>query len=178
MDRAQRDGLFSPLLRQSLDGYFTARARGLLTPELALLDHSGRELGRLRTSGASGAELRFGDHTATLEASGERLRMIADGEEMLSAGPKGGSIDEIEVFCGGQTYNARFGFFRNRAVASRPGGGSAARLSGSLTGRGYEAFFEAGDACALPVAVFLLWHLNTYRRRAYLTGGPVRGGKM
>ena len=57
-------------------------------------------------------------------------------------------------------------------------GGEAVRLSGGLTGRNYEALFAAEDGCALPVAIFLLWHVAANRRRAYRTVSPTRGGRM
>ncbi len=157
MDRAPRDALSHlDLLRQSLDGAFAARPAGLLTSGFALLDRDGREFGRLRLAGAPGAELRLGDQAVELEASGRRLRMVADGEEMLAGNPKARSIDELVLSSGDRAYEARFSFFHNRATASRTGGGESTRLSGSITGRSYEAIFGASDACALPVAVFIL----------------------
>jgi len=179
MDRAPRDALSSlDLLHQSLDGAFTARADGLLAFGFALLDRDGREFGRLRLAGVPGAELRFGDHAVELEASGRRLRMVADGEEVLVGTPKAHSTDELVLSSGDRAYDARFSFFRNRATASHPGDGESARLSGGITSRSYEAIFDAGDSCALPVAVFILWHLTANRRRAYLAGMPSKGGKM
>jgi hypothetical protein len=41
-------------------------------------------------------------------------------------------------------------------------------------GRSYEALFAAEDRCVLLVAIFLLWHVATNRRRAYRR----RGGAM
>ncbi|CAN5248793.1 hypothetical protein BH24ACT19_BH24ACT19_18750 [soil metagenome] len=180
MDRIPRDALSSlDLLHQSLDGAFAARADGLLAFGFALLDCNGREFGRLRLAAAApSAELRLGDHAVELEVSGRRLRMVADGEEVLIGTPKAHSIDELVLSSGDRAYDARFSFFRNRATASRPGGEESARLSGGTTGRSYGAIFDAGDACALPVAVFILWHLTTNRRRAYLAGTPSKGGKM
>ena len=158
-------------LRQDLGGFFTARARGLLAPEFVLLGPGEEEFGRLRLGGASGAEFRAGDFVAAFEASGRRYRVVADGREVLFAGPKGRSVDELEVSCGGRTYEAHISLFRNLAVASQPGGGRAARLSGDLTGRSYEVLIAAEDECALPVAVFLLWRVVANRRRAYRAGG-------
>ncbi len=179
MDRAPRDALSSlDLLRESLDGAFAARADGLLTFGFALLDRNRREFGYLRLTGAQGAELRLEEHAATFEASGRRLRMLADGEEVLAGTPKAHPMDELIVSSGDRIYDASFSFFRNRAAASRPSDGQSAQLSGGITGRSYEATFDTGDACALPVAVFLLWHLATNRRRAYLVRVPAKGGKM
>ncbi len=101
--------------------------------------------------------------------------MIASGEEVLVAGPKERSIDELEISCGGRKYEARIGLLRNLAVAHHvPDGQRAARLSGGLMGRSYEALFAAEDECAL--AVFLLWHVAANRRRAYQAGSLTRGG--
>ena len=102
--------------------------------------------------------------------------MAAGDEEVLIAGPKGRSINELEVFCEKETYEARINLLRNLVVASYPSGESAVRLSGSLTGRSYKARFAAEDGCALPIAVFLLWHIVTNRRRAYRMRSPRRGG--
>lgn len=157
-------------LRQNLAGSFTARARGLLADEFVLLNPNEEEFGRLLLKGSSGAELRSGDFVAALEASGRRYRMIDD-KEVLVAVPKARFIDDLEISCGGQTYEAHVSLLRNLAVASYPGGGRAARLSGGLMGRSYEALFAAEDGCALPVAIFLLWHVVTNRRRAYRRGG-------
>ena len=179
MEHTPRDALSSlDLLRESLDGAFAARANGLLASRFALLDRDGREFGHLSLAIAPGAELRFMDYAATFEASEKRLRMVADGEEVLVGTPKAYPVDELTVSSGDRTYDASFSFFRNRAAASRPGDGQSAQLSGGITGRSYEAIFDTGDACALPVAVFLLWHLVTNRRRAYLARLPAKGGKM
>lgn len=77
------------------------------------------------------------------------------------------SIDELAISCKGETYEVRVSFFRNLAVASYRSGERAAHLSGSLTGRSYEAVFAINDGCTFPIAIFLLWHLVTNRRRAY-----------
>ena len=151
---------------------FTARACGLLASEFILLGFDGEELARLRLRGSSRAEyVPDEDYAATFEVSGRRYRMVVEGEEMLVAEPKERSIDEFEISCDDRTYEARISFFRNLAVASRPDGERAVRLSGGLTGRSYEALLAAEDSCALPVAVFLLWHIVANRRRTYLTGG-------
>lgn len=159
-------------LRQDLAGSFTARARGLFATAFVLLGPNGEEFGRLRLRGSPEAEFRSGSYVVTtFEASKRRYRMIAGGRELLVAAPKGRAIDELEISCGGQTYEAHFSFFRNFAVASYPGGEGAARLSGGFTGRSYEALFAGEDLCALPVAIFLLWRVAANRRRAYVRGG-------
>ena len=104
--------------------------------------------------------------------------MVVDGEEVLVAGPKERTIDELEISCGGQTYEAKISFLRNLAVARHAYDGErTARLSGGLAGWSYQATF-ADDRGALPVAVFLLWHVVANRRRAYRAGIPTRGETM
>lgn len=163
-------------LRRELGGSFTAHARGLLTPEFDLRNPNGQKFGRLRLRGLSAAEFRSGDYSATLETSGRRYRMVADDEEVLVAGPKERSINELEISCEKEIYEARIDLLRNLAVASYPSGESAVRLSGGLTGRSYKALFAAEDGCALPITVFLLWHVVTNRRRAYRMRSPRMGG--
>jgi hypothetical protein len=176
MNHAPRAASSWKLLRRNLGGFFTARARGLLATEFTLLDPEGKEFGRLRLVGSSGAELRSGNHIATFEASEERYRMVAGNNEVLTAAPKGLSIDKLEVYCDNQTYEAQVSFFRNLAVASHVGDARKVRVSGDLTGRNYETLFAAEDRCALPVAVFLLWHVATNRRGAFRAGSLARGG--
>lgn len=171
MDSAPATSLWGYDLGQSLGGTFTAHARGLLAMAFVLRDRAGEEFGRLHLGGVSGAELRSTGSPATFEASGGGYRMVADGEEILSAAPKGRSVSELEVLCGGRSYEARLSLLRNLAVASSASGERAAYLSGGLTGRSYEVFFAEGDA--FPVAVFLLWYVVAHRRRAYRTGGGV-----
>lgn len=102
--------------------------------------------------------------------------MVADGEEVLAATPKGRSAGELEISCGGQSYEAQADLLRNLAVASYlESGERAVRLSGGLLGRGYEALLATGDGRALLVAVFLLWYVAANRRRAYRKGALARG---
>ena len=102
--------------------------------------------------------------------------MVVNGQEVLTAGPKGRSLDELEIYCDTRTYEAWVSFLRNRAIASYPGGNQATRLCGGLAGRNYEALFNTEDGCTLPVALFLLWHTAANRRRAYRIGVPRQGG--
>ena len=140
MSRAPRAASPHDLLRQAPGGSFTARARGLLKLEFILLNPNGREFGRLQLRGASGAELWLGDRVVTFETSGRGHRMVVDGKEVLVAAPKGRPGGELQVSCGGQSYEARTDLLRNLAVASyREGGEKALRLSGGLLGRHYEA---------------------------------------
>ena len=166
-------------LQQSLEGSFTARARGLLTIKFALLDSVGKKFGQLQLRGLSIAEFESGGRMAALTQTEGSYRMVAEGEEVLTATPKGRSIDELEISCGGRTYEARVSFFRNLAVASyQRGDGRAVHVSGGLVGRGYQVLFAPDDGCALPAAVFLLWHLAANRRRAYRMGSPMGRGAM
>jgi hypothetical protein len=72
---------------------------------------------------------------------------------------------------------ARVSFFRNVAVASYGrGGGRAAHVSGGIVGRSYQVIFAPEDGCALPAAIFLLWHVAANRRRAYRMGRPMGRG--
>jgi len=178
MSHAPRAASSLDLLWRDLGGSFAAYARGLLASEFALLNYDGKEFGQLHLGGTPGAELGSGDYAASFEASGRRYRMVVDGEEVLSAGLKGRSLDELEISCGSRIYEARIGFLRNLAVTTYQEGGEAVRLSGGLTGRNYEALFATEDGCALPVAIFLLWHVAANRRRAYRTVSPTRGGRM
>jgi hypothetical protein len=158
------------LLQRDLGGSFTARARGLLASEFDLLNPGGQKFGRLLLRGLSAAKFQSGDYSAAFETAGRRYRMVADGEEVLTAGLRGRSINELEISCDEQIYEARINLFRNLAVASYPGSERVIRLSGGLTGRSYEGFFATEDGCTLPVAVFLLWHTVAHRRRAYRMG--------
>jgi hypothetical protein len=160
-------------LRQNLAGSFTARARGLFAPEFVLLGSGGEEFGTLHLSGIGDAQFRAEGFVAAFETSGRRYSMAADGRETLAAHPKGHSRNELEIFCGGRTYEAQISPFRNLAVASQPGAERTTRLSGGLTGRSYEAHFAAEDRGALPVAVFLLWRIVATRRHAYRAGGAM-----
>ena len=146
----------------------------------ALLDSAGKNFGQLRLRGLSIAEFESGEHTATFTQTERSYRMVAEGEEeVLTALPKDQSIDELEISCGGRAYEVRASFFRNLAVASyQRGSGKAVRVSGSIVGRSYQVLFAPDDECALPAAVFLLWHVAANRRRAYRLGRPMGGGAM
>jgi hypothetical protein len=179
MSRAPRAASPHDLLRQAPGGSFTARARGLLKLEFILLDPNGRKFGWLQLRGASNAELRLGDRVVTFETSGRGYRMVVDGKEVLVAAPKGWSGGELQVSCGGQSYEARADLLRNLAVASyREGGERALHLSGGLLGRDYEALLTPGDRCAFPITVFLLWYVAANRRRAYHKRNPARRAEM
>ena len=178
MGPAPRTAFSWKLLQEELGSSFTARSRNLLGSKFTLLSPEGKEFGRLRLRGISVAEFESRDYAATLERSGKNYRMVAGGEEVLTAIPRGRSIGELEISCGGRNYEAKASYFRNSATASYPDGEKAVRLSGGLTNRSYEAFFATEDTHVLPVAVFLLWHLVTNRRRVYRMGSPREGAEM
>jgi hypothetical protein len=154
-------------LREHLAGYFAARSRGLLAAEFVLSGRSGEEFGRLQVHGPAGAELEAGSTRAKIERTGRsRYRMLTGGAETLVAEP--GASGTLEVRCGNRTYEARSNLLRNTAVARSSGDEEAARISGGLTNRSYEAVFDAEDEGSLPVAVFLLYYTIALRRRVFL----------
>lgn len=170
MTPAPQDPTLAPWrsLQEHLAGYLAARARGLLASELALSGRGGEEFGRLRVYGPQGAEFEAGEVRAVIErGAGSRYRMLAgDGKVLVEE--TAGSGDASEVRCGDRVYGVRLALLRNTAIA-RSAGGEAARVSGGLTNRSYEAFFDAGEEGSLPVAVFLLYRIVALRRRAFLT---------
>jgi hypothetical protein len=156
-------------IQEQLAGYLAARARGFLASEFVLSSRDGEELGRLRVHGPQGADLEAGEVRATIErGAGSRYRMLGgDGRVILEE--TAGSGDASEVRCGDRVYEVRLALLRNVAVARSSGGGEAARVAGGLTNRSYDAFFDAGEEGALPLAVFLLYRIIALRRRAFLT---------
>jgi hypothetical protein len=156
-------------IQEQLAGYLAARARGFLASEFVLSSRDGEELGRLRVHGPQGADLEAGEVRATIErGAGSRYRMLGgDGRVILEE--TAGSGDTSEVRCGDRVYEVRLALLRNAAVARSSGGGEAARVAGGLTNRSYDAFFDAGEEGALPLAVFLLYRIIALRRRAFLT---------
>ena len=167
-----RDHSPSPWSRllEALAGSFSARARGFLASEFILLNQGGEEFGRLRIHGPIGAELEAENLRAAIEREPHgRHRMLSGDEETLVAEPLG-AADILEVRCGGRRYECHLSLLRNTAVARSFGGEEAARVTGGLTNRAYEAVFDAEDEGSLPVAVFLLYYTVALRRRAYRTG--------
>jgi hypothetical protein len=155
---------------KTLSGSFAARSRGILASEFTVLDQSGEECGRLRIHGPTGAELDAGDLRAVIERTPHAgYRMLTGDAETLVAEPLG-SPDILEITGGGRRYEAHLSLLRNTAVASSSGGEEAARVSGGLTNRSYEAVFDPEDEISLPVAAFLLYYTVALRTRAYRTG--------
>jgi hypothetical protein len=177
MTPAPQDPALAPWrrLREDLAGYFAARARGLLAPELALTRRDGEGFGRLRAHGPEDAEIEAGDLRATIEGAGpSRHRMLTGSAEVLVA-KTAGAANALDVRCGGRVYEVRLGLLRNDAVARSPDGVESARVAGGLTNRGYKVSFDAGDEGSLPVAFFILYRLVALRSRALLTGAEEGG---
>ncbi|MGH3144272.1 MAG: hypothetical protein ACRDTR_00545 [Rubrobacter sp.] len=160
-------------LRKTFAGSFAAHARGLLVSDFVLLDRWGREVGSLRVLEREGAQFEAGGLRAEIQRSiPRRYTMISDGLEVLCA-ESAVSPAIVELGCEGRTYAASLSLLRNTAEASQEGmGQTTVSITGGLTNRRYEAVFDAGDDCALPVAVFLLFRLVALRRGAYRAGGP------
>ena len=166
----QRDPDPTPWRRlgETLSGYFTARARGLLASDFALLDREGGEVGRLEIHGPTGAELR----ATGLEAQIERItltrhRMLSGGAEILTSTVV---ATTPEIRCLGVPYQTILSLLRNAAEASPAKEEATVRIKGGLTNRNYEIHFETGEASPLPVALFLLYRIVTLRRDAYRAG--------
>jgi hypothetical protein len=158
-------------LRETLAGSFTARARGLLASDFALLDREGYEIGRLKIHGPEGADLEAAGLAARIERTApRRYTMQAGGTQVLSAEAAGPPDATTRIRCAERAYDANLALLRNTAEALSPAGDSAARVTGGLTNRRYEVAFDAEDEGALPVAVFLLYRIVALRRGAYVTG--------
>jgi hypothetical protein len=158
-------------LRETVQGSFTARARGFFASDFALLDPGGREVGRLRVHGPEGAQLEAGNLAVGIErTASRRYAMLAGAAQILSAETAGSPV-AMRIRYAERTYEANLSLLRSTAEALSPAGDSAARVTGGLTNRRYEVTFDAEDERSLPVAVFLLYRLVALRRGAYRTGG-------
>ena len=166
----QRDPDPTPWRRlgERLSGYFTARARGLLTSDFALLDREGGEVGRLQIHGPTGAELRATGLEARIERiTPTRHRMLSGGAEILTSTVV---ATTPEIRCLDRPYRARLSLLRNSAEAGPAKERATVRIKGGLTNRNYEIYFETGEASPLPVGLFLLYRIVTLRRDAYRAG--------
>ena len=114
-----------------------------------------------------GAKLQAADLKAILERSDSGYTMLFGGEEVLSARASGGT-DKLEIWCEKKDYTATISLFRNRAVARDEAGVEVVRLVGNVTGRAYEVEMVVEAPCASPLAVLLIYHTASHRRRAYL----------
>ena len=176
MEPASRKAALAPWegLRKLLAGSFSARPEGLITPRFALLDRDGGEFGRLHVHGLEGADLDAGPLRVRIErVAPSRHAMLTGDAETLVAEPARSSA-ALKISCAGRPYDARFYPLRNVAAARTPGGTEAARVRGGFARRGYEALFDADDERSLPVAVFLLYHAVSLRRRIFLAGRSLR----
>ena len=154
-------------LGETLAGSFAARARGLLAADFAVLDRGGAEVGRLRTYGPAGAQLKAGDLEARIERlARSRYTMLSGGAQILTAASARASL---EIRCLDRLYEVRMSLLRNTAEAAT-GGEAAVRITGGLTNRRYEAAFDVEDEGSLPVAFFLLYRTVALRREAYRAG--------
>jgi hypothetical protein len=172
MTPAPQDPTLAPWmsLQEHLAGYLAARARGFLASEFVLSSRDGEELGRLRVHGPQGADLEAGEVRATIERGARSRYRMLDGDGRVILEEIAGSGDASEVRRGDRVYEVRLALLRNAAVARSSGDGEVARVAGGLTNRSYDAFFDAGEEGALPLAVLLLYRIIALRRRAFLTG--------
>ncbi len=154
-------------LEASLNGAFSARAKGFLGFEFSLSGRDGREFGRLELHGTEGAGFEVGDFSASIEHASAGCRMLAGREELLTAAPAGSS-GAMTVKRGDETYEAEASLLRNVAAARSPEGGEARVVGRLFTNKSYEVAFEGEGS--LPVAVFLLYYLAASRRRAFRAG--------
>ena len=169
-DRNGEDSSAWEGLAGSLGGSFAARARGLVSPGLVLLDPENEPFGHLLTDEAGGTRLRAGDLEAEIhEDESRRHVMTTGGTETLTAEPVG-SQTLLTLRSGGRLYEARISLLRNSATAGSSTGEETARLSGGLTNRRYRATFDPRDPAALPIAVFLLHQTVKLRSGAYRAG--------
>jgi hypothetical protein len=155
-------------LRETLDGRFTARARGLLASEFVLLDREGAQIGRLDIHGPAGADLTAGDVEARIERVGRYgYAMLSSGEEILASK---GDPTSPKITAHNHPYTTSLSLLRNKAEAGPKEHATTVRINGGLTNRNYEASFEPGDEYSLPIALFLLYRLASQRRGAYRAG--------
>jgi hypothetical protein len=155
-------------LRETLAGHLTARAHGLLAPEFFLLTREGTHIGKLDIRGPAGADLTAGDVEARIERAGRSgYAMLSSGEEILTSTADPTSP---EITSHNRPYVTSLSLLRNKAEAGPNERSTSIRIKGGLTNRTYEASFDPGDENALPVALFLLYHLISQRSKAYRAG--------
>ena len=153
-------------LSETLAGRFTARARGLLASDFALLDTEGKEIGRLEINGTKSAKLSAGDVEARIERAGRSgYKMLSRNAKILTST---GDATSPRVTYQNHPYETTLSLLRNKAEAGPPGH-TTIRINGGLTNRGYEAAFDLHDEGSPPVALFLLFRLISQRREAYRT---------
>ena len=155
-------------LRYNLSGSFAARSSGLMS-DTFIFQKDGLEVGRLTFKGRRGAGFASGMLEANIERSqnGE-YTLFSENRRVLSAAPQASSQDALEITCGDGTYRAHISFFRNTARAFSAKGSEVVLLTGNATGRKYEVIVDKAVPAALPIAILLLYHTSTTRRRAFL----------
>ena len=157
------------ILAAPLGGSFIARARGLLNPEIVLFDADGEPFGRLETHGTEGANFAAGEIEAGIRTTDRSTHEMTSGGEQVLTSRNKGSATTLRIQATSRAYDADLSLLRNRATARTPGDRTAARISGGLSNRRYEATFDPHDPNALPISLFLLHRLNALRSRAYQT---------
>lgn len=157
-------------LQARLAGAFEAHAHGLLRVSYTLTNRNGNPFAGLRARDG-GAALTAGDLEAGIhQTSRGGYRMLSQNTELVRATPLAESAATLRIECAGRVYEARLRLLRNVAVVRVRDGGEIVRLSGGLAGRRYEAVFDPEIEGALLVAVLVLHHASTLRRRIYLAG--------
>lgn len=156
-------------LSRALDGSFTARARGLVSPGLTLFASGNEPFGRFLTDASGTTRFQAGDLEAEIRQDTDHGFVMTTGDAWTLTAKPAGPPTVLGVTSGDRAYEARISLFRNRATARSSTGGETVRLSGGLTNRRYRADFDPQDPAALPIAVFLLHHTNRLRSGAYRT---------
>ena len=155
-------------LGEALSGNFTARARGLLASDFALLDTEGKEIGCLEVHGTTGAKLRAGNAQARIErAERSGYNMLFRDMAILTST---GNTTSPAIKYLNRPYETALSLLRNKAEAGPPQHPTTIRIKGGLTNRTYRAIFDPHDEGSPPVALFLLYRLISLRRKAYVTG--------
>ena len=168
MSTMQRDPELWRHLGETLAGHLTARARGILAAEFVLLDREGAQIGKLDIHGPAGADITAGDVEARIERVGQSgYAMLSSGEEILTST---GDPTSPGITSHNHPYKTSLSLLRNKAEAGPKEHTTTVRVNGGLTNRNYEASFEPSDENSLPIALFLLYHLISQRRKAYVTG--------
>jgi hypothetical protein len=168
MSPMQRDPEPWRHLGETLAGHLTARARGLLASEFVLLDREDAQIGKLDIHGPAGADITAGDVEARIERGGQSgYAMLSSGEEILTST---GDPTSPGITSHNHPYKTSLSLLRNKAEAGPAEHTTTVRVNGGLTNRNYEASFEPSDENSLPIALFLLYHLISQRREAYVTG--------
>lgn len=95
--------------------------------------------------------------------------MSSGDQRILTADSPSSSLNALEIDCGDTRYEAHVSFFRNKVEARLLDGEEVALLKGDVLGRRYAITLNPSPAEALPLAILLLYHTATFRRRAFLT---------